>query len=113
MRRLVVEYTSKSGSPWREVSDQEILERCLYAMVNEGATILEEGIAQRGSDIDVVWGIGYGWPVTRGGPMYWADDIGRDKVLDAVRRYEAMLGNEWHPAKMLCTLAAQVACFTR
>ena len=58
------------------ISDEEIVERTLYTMVNEGAKILEEGMAQRASDIDVVWVYGYGWPVYRGGPMFWADSEG-------------------------------------
>ena len=60
----------------REISDEEIVERTLYPMVNEGAKILEEGIAQRASDIDVIWLYGYGWPIYRGGPMFWADTVG-------------------------------------
>ena len=66
----------KQGVERRDISDQEIVERTLYTMVNEGAKILEEGMAQRASDIDVVWVYGYGWPVYRGGPMFWADTEG-------------------------------------
>ena len=69
----------KQGVERREISDEEIVERTLYTMVNEGAKILEEGMAQRASDIDVVWVYGYGWPVYRGGPMFWADTIGLDE----------------------------------
>jgi 3-hydroxyacyl-CoA dehydrogenase len=69
----------KGGVP-RQIDQEEILERCLYPMVNEGAKILDEGIAIRASDIDVVWVNGYGWPVARGGPMYWADQAGLRKI---------------------------------
>jgi len=110
---LVAEYAMRSGHSQRLITDQEILERCLFSSVNEGAKILEEGIAHRASDIDVIWVNGYGWPKRRGGPMYWADDFGLDKVLESVRRYEAMLGNEWHPAELLCRLAARGGYFTR
>ena len=80
------------GSTGATISDQEILERCLYPMVNEGAKILEEGKAQRASDIDIVWINGYGWPVYRGGPMFWADTVGLDKVLAAMKR---LPGRRW------------------
>ena len=63
------------------MTDQEVLERCLYPMINEGAKILDEGIAIRGSDIDVIWVNGYGWPVYRGGPMFWAGTQGLDKIV--------------------------------
>jgi 3-hydroxyacyl-CoA dehydrogenase len=69
-------FRGQAGRRAREISDQEIVERTLYTMVNEGAKILEEGMAQRASDIDVVWVYGYGWPVYRGGPMFWADTEG-------------------------------------
>ena len=71
---------SPSGTP------QEIVERTLYTMVNEGALILEEGKAQRASDIDVVWIYGYGWPVYRGGPMFWADTIGLNTVVEGLEK---------------------------
>ena len=70
------------------MTDQEVLERCLYPMVNEGAKILEEGIAIRGSDIDVVWVNGYGWPLYRGGPMFWADSVGLAEIADKVAEYQ-------------------------
>ncbi|MBV8688338.1 MAG: enoyl-CoA hydratase/isomerase family protein, partial [Alphaproteobacteria bacterium] len=75
---VIEEFRQKEGIEKRDISDQEIVERTLYTMVNEGAKILEEGIAQRASDIDVVWVYGYGWPVYRGGPMFWADTVGLD-----------------------------------
>ena len=74
--QIIEDFARKQSVERREISDEEIVERTLYTMVNEGAKILEEGIAQRASDIDVVWVYGYGWPVYRGGPMFWADTIG-------------------------------------
>ena len=73
------------GVAQREISDTEILERCTYPMVNEGAKILEEGKAQRASDIDIVWIYGYGWPVYRGGPMFYADTVGLKTVLERLQ----------------------------
>jgi 3-hydroxyacyl-CoA dehydrogenase len=70
-------------------------------MINEGAKILEEGKAQRASDIDVVWINGYGWPVYRGGPMFYADLIGPEKVLASLKRFEAAMGPEFKPARLL------------
>ncbi len=85
--QIILDYANEKGINRREIDDQEILERCLYPMVNEGAMILDEGMAQRASDIDIVWINGYGWPVYRGGPMFWADqDAGRDKIADALDR---------------------------
>ena len=75
------------GDGPRDFDDQEILERCLYPLINIGATILEEGIALRASDIDLVYLNGYGFPVWRGGPMHWAGAVGLDVVTDGVRRY--------------------------
>ncbi|MET0387164.1 MAG: 3-hydroxyacyl-CoA dehydrogenase NAD-binding domain-containing protein [Polyangiales bacterium] len=110
---LVTEFAKKAGRTPRKVSDQEILERCLYSMVNEGAKILEEGIAQRASDIDVVWVNGYGWPVYRGGPMFWADSIGLGKVVESLLGYEKQYGAAWTPSPLLRKLAEQGKSFTR
>ena len=85
---IIEEFREKSGSEVRDISDEEIVERTLYPMVNEGALILEEGIAQRASDIDVVWIYGYGWPVYRGGPMFWADLEGAQKILAGLEKHE-------------------------
>jgi 3-hydroxyacyl-CoA dehydrogenase len=85
--QIILAYAAEQGINRREIGDAEILERCLYPMVNEGAMILDEGMAQRASDIDIVWINGYGWPVYRGGPMFWAEnDIGRDKIAAALER---------------------------
>jgi 3-hydroxyacyl-CoA dehydrogenase len=84
---IIEEFRSKAGVEKREITDQEIIERTLYPMVNEGALILSEGKAQRASDIDVVWIYGYGWPVYRGGPMFWAGLEGTDKIVAALEKH--------------------------
>ncbi|WP_375286353.1 3-hydroxyacyl-CoA dehydrogenase NAD-binding domain-containing protein [Sphingomonas sp.] len=84
---IIEDFRSKSNLPKREISDQEIIERTLYTMVNEGALILEEGKAQRASDVDVVWIYGYGWPVYRGGPMFWAQTEGLPKVVEGLEKH--------------------------
>jgi 3-hydroxyacyl-CoA dehydrogenase len=105
--KIITDFMAKAGTEPRQVSDEEILERCVYPMINEGAKILEEGKAIRASDIDVVWVNGYGWPVYRGGPMYYADQIGLDKVLAAMRGFQARLGDDFKPAALLERLAAE------
>ena len=84
---IIEDFRKKSGAEQHEVTDQEIVERTLYPMVNEGALILEEGKAQRASDIDVVWIYGYGWPVYRGGPMFWADTEGLSKIVAGLEKH--------------------------
>jgi 3-hydroxyacyl-CoA dehydrogenase len=84
---IIEEFRATSNLPKREISDQEIIERTLYPMVNEGYLILEEGKAQRASDIDVVWIYGYGWPVYRGGPMFWGALEGEGKIVEALERH--------------------------
>ncbi|MFW2852155.1 3-hydroxyacyl-CoA dehydrogenase NAD-binding domain-containing protein [Sphingomonas sp. TX0543] len=84
---IIEEFRQKSNLAKREITDQEIVERTLYPMVNEGALILEEGKAQRASDIDVVWIYGYGWPVYRGGPMFWAQTEGLKKVVTGLEKH--------------------------
>ena len=96
------------GIEQREHSKQEIRERCLYPLLNEGLRILEEGIALRASDIDVVWTAGYGFPRFRGGPMFYADTIGLPVLLEGMRKYEALFGPmHWQPAKLLVQLVEQ------
>ncbi|MGO9742845.1 MAG: 3-hydroxyacyl-CoA dehydrogenase NAD-binding domain-containing protein [Roseiarcus sp.] len=107
VEQIILDFAAKKGINRRAISDQEILQRCLYPMVNEGAKILEEGIAQRASDIDIVWINGYGWPVYRGGPMFWAETIGLDKVLAKLREFEATRGEAFKPAALLERLAAE------
>ena len=84
---IIEDFRSKSNMKKREITDQEIVEKTLYPMVNEGALILEEGMAQRASDVDVVWIYGYGWPVYRGGPMFWAQSEGYDKVVGGLEKH--------------------------
>ncbi len=104
---LIVKASKESGIQRRQISDQEILERCIYALVNEGAEILDEGIALRASDIDIVYIYGYGFPRFRGGPMFYADTVGLDKVLESVKRFHAAHGEFWKPAALLEKLAAE------
>jgi 3-hydroxyacyl-CoA dehydrogenase len=90
----------------RVISDQEILERYLCAMINEGARILEEGVAARPLEIDMIWLHGYGFPVYRGGPLFYADALGVPVIYEAVRKYEREVGAEhWTPAGLLARLA--------
>ncbi len=84
---IIEEFRQRTATPQHEVTDEEIVERTLYPMVNEGALILEEGKAQRASDVDVVWIYGYGWPVYRGGPMFWAKAEGYDKVVAGLEKH--------------------------
>jgi 3-hydroxyacyl-CoA dehydrogenase len=106
VEQTIADFARKKGFAAREVSDAEILERCIYPMINEGVKILEEGMALRASDIDVVWVNGYGWPIYRGGPMFYADQIGLDKVLARMQHFEQQLGAQFKPAKLLEELAA-------
>src|SRR6478609_5696550 len=110
---VIEEFRQKEGVEKREISDQEIVERTLYTMVNEGAKILEEGIAQRASDIDVVWVYGYGWPVYRGGPMFWADTEGLPKIVEGLKRQQERLGPEFSFSKLLLDKARKGEKFTR
>jgi 3-hydroxyacyl-CoA dehydrogenase len=112
VEQVVVEFSKKLGIERRAISDQEILERCLYPMVNEGAKILEEGKAIRASDIDVVWLNGYGWPRYRGGPMWWGSHLGLSKIVEALRRYEAIGKLEYRPAALLERLVAEGKSFS-
>ncbi|MGY3103571.1 MULTISPECIES: 3-hydroxyacyl-CoA dehydrogenase NAD-binding domain-containing protein [unclassified Bradyrhizobium] len=109
--RIIRDFIAKSGKIPRTISDGEIIERCLYPMINEGAKILEEGKALRASDIDVVWVNGYGWPVYRGGPMYYADQIGLDKLLGKMKELQLRLGDDFKPAHLLEKLVADGKTF--
>jgi 3-hydroxyacyl-CoA dehydrogenase len=103
------------GIEQREISDQEILERCIYPLINEGANILQEGIAQRASDIDVIYVYGYGFPVFRGGPMKYADEVGLENVLGRMRHYQETLGEygkQWfEPSPLLAELVENKQSF--
>ena len=106
VEQLIKDFAVSKGHEQREVTEQEILERLLYPMVNEGAKILEEKIAIRGSDIDVVWVNGYGWPVYRGGPMHWADSIGLAEIVSKIESYsESLGGKHWDLSPLLKSLA--------
>jgi len=106
IEELIINHSKEVGITRRIITDQEIIERAIYAMINEGAKILEEGIAARPLDIDVVWLYGYGFPVYLGGPMFYADTVGVKKVYDAILKYKDLVGAEyWTPAPLLEKLA--------
>ena len=105
--KIIKDFMAKSGVNPRQISDEEILERCVYPMVNEGAKILEEGKAIRASDIDVVWENGYGWPVYRGGPMFFGDQMGLDKVLAKMKQFQGEMGDAFKPSALLEKLVAE------
>ncbi len=109
VEKIIEETSKKLGITRRAISDQEILERCFYPMVNEGAKILAEGMAQRSLDIDVIWVNGYGWPVYRGGPMWWADNVvGLKTIHDALLKYRDASGDPfWEPAPLLKKLVQE------
>jgi 3-hydroxyacyl-CoA dehydrogenase len=107
VEKAILEFAAKKGVNRRAISDEEILERCIYPMINEGAKILEEGKAIRASDIDIVWINGYGWPVYRGGPMFYGDTIGLGHVLEKMRKFEGEMGAEFKPAALLEKLGAE------
>lgn len=107
VEEVIRDFAEKRQIQRRAISDQEILERCLYPMVNEGAKILEEGKAIRASDIDIVWINGYGWPVYSGGPMFWGELVGLDKVLAKMKQFHAELGDDFKPSALLERLVAE------
>lgn len=108
IKELIEKHAAEAGLKRRAVSDEEILERCIYALVNEGAKILEEGIAIRPVDIDITYVYGYAFPKHRGGPMHYADHVGLDKVLARIRHFHEISGeDEWKPAKLIEDLVAQ------
>jgi len=107
VEKIILDFAAKKGINRREISDQEILERCIYPMINEGAKILEEGMAIRSSDIDIVWINGYGFPVYRGGPMFYGDTVGADKVLAKMKEFQAKMGDDFKPAALLEKIVAE------
>jgi 3-hydroxyacyl-CoA dehydrogenase len=113
VQKIIEDFAEQQGVERREISDQEIVERTLYTMVNEGAKILEEGIAQRASDIDVVWVYGYGWPVYRGGPMFWADTEGLQKIVDGLKQQQTRMGGDFSFSQLLLQKAENGERFTR
>ena len=105
---MIVQHSADIGVARRKISDQEIVERLVYSMVNEAAHILEEGIALRASDIDMVYLTGYGFPLFRGGPMFYADTVGLPNVLAAINKYAlGHQGGAWKPAPLLVKLAEE------
>jgi 3-hydroxyacyl-CoA dehydrogenase len=114
VEKIIVDVATSMGITRRPISDEEILQRLVYPMVNEGAKILDEKIAIRASDIDVIWVYGYGWPVYRGGPMFWADSIGLRAIRDRLLEWERQTGDSfWAPAPLLARLADSGKSFTQ
>ncbi|MFD2367949.1 3-hydroxyacyl-CoA dehydrogenase NAD-binding domain-containing protein [Pseudoduganella sp. GCM10020061] len=112
VNQMIVQHSADLGIERRKISDQEIVERLVYSLVNEGAKILEEGIALRASDIDMVYLTGYGFPLYRGGPMFYADTVGLQNVLMAMEKYAVGPHAEaWKPAPLLVKLAAEGKTF--
>ncbi|MDP6708370.1 MAG: 3-hydroxyacyl-CoA dehydrogenase NAD-binding domain-containing protein [Alphaproteobacteria bacterium] len=111
IEKLIVETSAELGIERREISDDEILKRCLYPLINIGAQILDEGMALRASDIDIIYIYGYGFPAYRGGPMFWADQTGLDKVLADIQAFHAEHGEDWAPAPLLERLVAEGKSF--
>jgi 3-hydroxyacyl-CoA dehydrogenase len=108
IEELIISHSRERGIPRREITNQEILERALYSMINEGAKILEEGIAARPVDIDAVYLFGYGFPAYRGGPMFYADTVGLKTIYEAILKYRDLVGPEyWSPSPLLEELAKQ------
>jgi 3-hydroxyacyl-CoA dehydrogenase len=108
---LIRQWTSEGGIPQREISVEEIVDRCIYTLVNEGARLLEEGIALRAVDIDIIYLNGYGFPAYRGGPMWYADTVGLRKVCERIGEFQQRLGTWWEPAPLLQRLAEQGKTF--
>ena len=109
---MIKEEAAKLGIEQRDISDEEILQRCFYPLINEGALILEEGIAQRPSDIDVVYVFGYAFPAAKGGPMHYADHVGLKNVYDKICEFRDIYGEQyWKPAPLLEKLAKEGKTF--
>ncbi len=111
VEELIAKWVAEAGTPQHQISAGEIVDRCLYALVNEGARILEEGFALRASDIDIIYLNGYGFPAHRGGPMWYADTVGLKKVYDRIQEFHRQHGEIWEPAPLLKRLAEQGKSF--
>jgi 3-hydroxyacyl-CoA dehydrogenase len=108
VEEMLAQYRKELNLSPRKISDEEIVERCIFALANEGARILEEGIALRASDIDMVYLTGYGFPPYRGGPMFYTDQVGLEKVLSSIRKFQAgYQGRQWQAAPLLEKLAKE------
>jgi 3-hydroxyacyl-CoA dehydrogenase len=109
---LIQTCAAESGITRRTISDEEIRDRTLFALANEGARILEEGFASRASDIDIIYLNGYGFPPHRGGPMWHADVVGLPHVLERVEQFHSQHGDNWAPAPLLIELASNGGSFS-
>jgi 3-hydroxyacyl-CoA dehydrogenase len=109
--QLLRKWSAEAGIPQREISPQEIVDRCIYALVNEGARILDEGFAMRAVDIDIIYINGYGFPPYRGGPMWYADTVGLKNVYERVGEFHRIHGELWTPAPLLKRLAEEGRSF--
>jgi 3-hydroxyacyl-CoA dehydrogenase len=112
VEEIIAAASKRLGIPRRQIDKKEIVERLIFPMINEGAKILDEGIAYRASDIDVIWVYGYGWPIWRGGPMYYADHVGLAYVCDQLANYAKVSGNKsLEPSPLLMRLASENGSF--
>ena len=111
VEKLIEQLASEAGIKRREISKEEIIDRTMYALVNEGAKILEEGFALRAVDINIIYINGYAYPAWRGGPMWYADTVGLKKVYDRVCEFHAQHGELWEPAPLLERLAKEGRTF--
>jgi 3-hydroxyacyl-CoA dehydrogenase len=108
---LIEKISAERGISRRKIDDEEIVERCLLSLINVGAMVLEEGIAKRASDVDVVWTSGYGFPRYLGGPMFYADTLGLDHIARRIRYYHERLGHYWRPSQLIERLVANRSSF--
>jgi len=111
VNQLIRQWAVEAGIPQRNISAEEIVDRCIYSLVNEGARILEEGIALRAVDIDIIYVNGYGFPSYRGGPMWYADTVGLKNVYERICQFRDQFGELWEPAPLLARLAAEEGTF--
>ena len=115
VEKMIEDHRKELGITPRRISDEEIVQRLVFALVNEGAHIVEEGIASRASDIDMVYITGYGFPIHRGGPMLYADQVGLFNVMQAMKRFQKNQRDDaafWEPAPLLAKLAAEGKTFS-
>jgi 3-hydroxyacyl-CoA dehydrogenase len=115
VEKMIEDYRKELGITPRKIGDEEIVQRLVFSLVNEAAKILEEGIASKASDIDMVYLTGYGFPLHRGGPMCYADQVGLFNVVQAMKRFAANPHDDaafWQPAPLLAKLAAEGKSFT-
>ena len=115
VEKMVEDHRKELGITPRKISDDEIVQRLVFALVNEGARILEDGIASKASDIDMVYLTGYGFPIHRGGPMLYADQVGLFNVVQAMKRFAANPRDDakfWEPAPLLLKLAGEGKTFS-